>query len=49
MTELWYEYLSVRYIWLYVQKSQETPCLKQLQNVKFKWLEMDSNLQPLSS
>ena len=28
---------------------QGTPCLKQVQNLNFKWLQQDSNSEPLSS
>ena len=34
---------------LQLPECQETPCLKQVQYLKFKWLQRDSNPQPLSS
>ena len=34
---------------LYLPEWQGTPCLKQAQYLKFKWLQLDSNPQPLSS
>ena len=33
---------------LYLPEFQGTPCSKLAQYLKFKWLEQDSNLQPLS-
>ena len=42
-------YLSVRCIWLYVLISSRTPCSKQAQYLKFKWLQRGSNPQLLSS
>ena len=46
----WYtEYELIRN-WLYVliMSCQGTPCSKQARNLKFKWLQLDSNPQPLS-
>ena len=34
---------------LYLHECQGTNCLKQAQNLKLKWLELDSNPEPLSS
>ena len=34
---------------LYLPEDQVSPCSKQVQNLKFKWLQWDSNPQPLSS
>ena len=34
---------------LYLPECQGTPCSKQARNLKFKWLQLDSNPQPLSS
>ena len=34
---------------LQLPECQGTPCLKQARNLKFKWLQLDSNPQPLSS
>ena len=34
---------------LQLAKCQGTPCLKEAKNMKFKWLQMDFNAQPLSS
>ena len=33
---------------LYLPECQGTSCLKQVQYLKFKWLQLDSNLQPLT-
>ena len=34
---------------LYLPECQGTPCSKQARNLKFKWLQLDSNPQPLKS
>ena len=34
---------------LYLPECQGTPCSKQARNLKFQWLQLDSNLQQLSS
>ena len=34
---------------LYLPECQGTPCSKQAPYLKFKWLQRDSNPQPLSS
>ena len=34
---------------LYLPECQGTPCSKQARYLKFKWLQRDSNPQPLSS
>ena len=34
---------------LYLPEYQGTPCSKQVRNLKFKWLQLDSNPQPFSS
>ena len=38
--------------WIYTlqwPECQGTPCSKQARNLKFKWLQVDSNPEPLSS
>ena len=34
---------------LYLPEYQGTPCSKQTRNLKFKWLQLDSNAEPFSS
>ena len=39
-------------VWIHtiqLPECQRTPCSKQAQNLRFKWLQLDSNPEPLSS
>ena len=43
------EHLSEWILTLQLPECKGTPFSKQVQNLKFKWLQLDSNPEPLSS